>query len=222
MQRIPEPEELMDDPAQALAYARADFTEANSLFVELVERQSDDGLHGLLLDLGCGPADIPILLAHRHAGLQIDAVDGATAMLDLARQNIARDHVAGERIRLKCDYLPCPDLERNGYTHVVSNSLLHHLADPMVMWDTVLHCAAPGASVVVMDLARPHSVVAVEALVESYALSEAEVLRRDFRNSLLAAYTVEEVREQLEAAELGGLDVQMVSDRHLAIIGRVS
>ena len=68
MQRIPEPEELMDDPAQALAYARADFTEANSLFVELVERQSDDGLHGLLLDLGCGPADIPILLAHRHTG----------------------------------------------------------------------------------------------------------------------------------------------------------
>ena len=58
MQRIPEPEELMEDPAQAVAYARADFTEANQLFTELVERQAGTDLNGRLLDLGCGPGHV--------------------------------------------------------------------------------------------------------------------------------------------------------------------
>ena len=222
MQRTPEPDELMNDPDQALAYARADFSEANWQFVRLVEQQAGDGLKGLMLDLGCGPADIPIALAHQHPGLQIDALDGAPSMLELARQNIAADQVAGQRIRLKCDFLPCADLTRAGYAFVVSNSLLHHLADPAVMWQTVAQCAAPGAHVIVMDLARPASETAVDSLVETYALNEPDVLRRDFRNSLFAAYTVDEVEEQLQAAGLENLAVQMVSDRHLAVFGRIA
>ena len=41
------------------------------------------GLQGRMLDLGCGPADIPLMLIRRHPQLAIDAVDGAPAMLDL-------------------------------------------------------------------------------------------------------------------------------------------
>ena len=48
------------------------------------------------------------------------------------------------------------------------------------------------------------------------------MLRRDFRNSLFAAYTVDEVEEQLQAAGLDNLAVQMVSDRHLAVFGRIA
>ena len=71
MQRIPEPEELMNDSTQAKAYAGADFSEANQLFVELLERLAMAGpqalgLQGRMLDLGCGPADIPLMLARRH------------------------------------------------------------------------------------------------------------------------------------------------------------
>lgn len=221
MQRVPEPEELMDDPEQALAYARADFSEANWQFVRLVEQQAGGELKGLMLDLGCGPADIPIALVQQHPGLQVDAVDGAPSMLELARQNIADDQIAGQRIRLRCDFLPSAALPRCGYAFVVSNSLLHHLVDPAVMWQTVVQCAAPGAHVVVMDLARPASETAVDSLVETYALNEPDVLRRDFRNSLFAAYTVDEVEQQLQAAGLDTLAVQMVSDRHLAVTGRI-
>lgn len=219
MQRTPEPDELMDDMEQALAYARADFSEANGLFVDLLEGAAGGELNGRLLDLGCGPADIPLALARRHPALRIDAVDGAPAMLDLARQNIDADTAVGGRIQLMCEYLPCPDLPAHGYQTVASNSLLHHLADPAVMWQTVALCGAPGAAVVVMDLARPTSELAVDALVETYAIDEAEVLRRDFRNSLFAAYTVGEVEAQLQAAGLYTLTVSMVSDRHLAVRG---
>jgi len=221
MHRIPEPDELMDDAEQALAYARADFSEANGLFVRLLEQQAAGGLIGRLLDLGCGPADIPLALTRRHAGLQVDAVDAAPAMLDLARQNIEAAGEPGQRIALLCEYLPCPHLAEHGYDFVASNSLLHHLADPAVMWQTVARCARDGAHVLVMDLARPPSEVAVDALVETYAMDEAEVLRRDFRNSLFAAYTPAEVEAQLHEAGLDGLVVTMVSDRHLAVSGQL-
>ena len=219
MQRIPEPEELMDDAGQALAYAQADFSEANGLFIDLLKRQSPGPLSGRLLDLGCGPADIPLALARQHPALQIDAVDGARSMLDFAQRNIDADGELQDRIQLVCEHLPCANLPEKAYQLVVSNSLLHHLATPEVMWQTVAACAQPGAQILVMDLARPASELAVDALVETYAINEPDVLRKDFRNSLFAAYNVAEVEAQLQTTGLHSLNVSMVSDRHLAVSG---
>lgn len=221
MQRIPEPEDLMNDAAQAQAYAEADFSEPNTLFVELLERLGPRKLAGQLLDLGCGPADIPLQLAARHKDLEIDAVDGAAAMLDRAQRHLdARPDVTG-RVRLLCEYLPCPVLPSKHYRYVVSNSLLHHLEDPRVLWQTVKQSARPGAVVLVMDLARPASTTAVDGLVETYAIDAPEILRRDFRNSLFAAYTIAEVQDQLSEVGLSGLTVNAVSDRHLAVQGQL-
>ena len=221
MQRIPEPEDLMDNAAQAHAYAEADFSEPNTLFVELLEKLGPRKLTGTLLDLGCGPADIPLQLAARHEDLAIDAVDGAAAMLDRAQRRLdVLPDVTG-RVRLLCEYLPCSKLPSKHYRYVVSNSLLHHLQDPHVLWQSILETARPGAIVLVMDLARPASTTAVDALVETYAIDAPEILRRDFRNSLFAAYTIPEVRDQLRQAGLGGLSVNAVSDRHLAVQGQL-
>ena len=221
MQRIPEPEDLMNDAAQAQAYAEADFSEPNTLFVELLEKLGPRKLAGQLLDLGCGPADIPLQLAARHKDLEIDAVDGAAAMLDRAQRRLdARPDVTG-RVRLLCEYLPCPKLPYQHYRYIVSNSLLHHLEDPLVLWQTVKHSARPGAVVLAMDLARPASTTAVDGLVETYAIDAPEILRRDFRNSLFAAYTIAEVQDQLSEVGLGGLTVNAVSDRHLAVQGQL-
>jgi ubiquinone/menaquinone biosynthesis C-methylase UbiE len=221
MQRIPEPSELMDDVAQARAYADADFSEANGLFIDLLEQMAPRQLGGYLLDLGCGPADIPLQLAERHRQLEVDVVDGAAAMLDLARQRLdARPDLAG-RVHLVHDRLPSRRLRHHHYRYVVTNSLLHHLEDPNDLWETIAACAQPGALVLMMDLSRPASTTAVDGLVETYAIDAPEVLRRDFRNSLFAAYTVDEVRQQLARAGLTTLGVEHVSDRHLAVRGQL-
>jgi hypothetical protein len=47
-----------------------------------------------------------------------------------------------------------------------------------------------------------------------------EVLREDFYNSLCAAWTAEEVGDQLIAADLA-LDVERISDRHWLVYGRL-
>ena len=219
MKRIPEPEELMDEADQALAYAEADFSASNELFIQLFEQLHPAEFTGQALDLGCGPADIPIRFARRYPQAGIDALDGAQAMLDLAEKAIEADGLA-QRICLHCQYLPATRLDKT-YDAVLSNSLLHHLNDPQDLWSTILDNAGPGATVLVMDLLRPESPGQVDALVAQYASDAPEVLRRDFEASLYAAYTLEEVQAQLAAASLDGLTVSQVSDRHLAVQGRL-
>lgn len=221
LKRRPEPVELMDERAQALAYANADFSEANNLFVDLFNALLDHPARGRLLDLGCGPADIPLALLQQHSGLEADALDGAEAMLEMARAHLSGKPELAGRIRLLCEQIPCPLLRAGVYSGVISNSLLHHLADPQAMWQTVSHCAAPGSSVLIMDLLRPASEETVDALVRTHAHDAPPVLKRDFRNSLCAAYTVDEVRTQLQQTALTHLRAEQVSDRHLAVSGRM-
>ena len=109
---------------------------------------------------------------------------------------------------------------------VVSNSLLHHLHDPAVLWRAVAELAAPGAFVYIQDLRRPASAEAVEALVADEMAGAPEVLRRDYRASLHAAFTVAEVHAQLERAALeqaclAGLQVAPRQERYLEVWGRL-
>ena len=213
----------MDDPAQALAYAQADFAEPHERFVALLrERLPDLAPAGRALDLGCGPGDPTLRLARALPRWEIDAVDGSAPMLALAREAAARAGLAA-RVRFHEAKLPGapPALAAARFDLVFSNSLLHHLADPAALWQAVRRFAAPGAAVFAMDLLRPPSRAAALALVAQHAASEPDVLRRDFLHSLCAAYRPDEAARQLEAAGLGALAVAAVSDRHWIVWGRL-
>ncbi|WP_127475082.1 class I SAM-dependent methyltransferase [Sulfurivermis fontis] len=217
MERIAEPE-LMDEAAQARAYAEADFSVPHQRFIELF-RARFPGLapQGCVLDLGCGPGDITRRFARAYPSCIVHGIDAAAAMLHHAEAMQAGSGLEG-RIRYIHGYLPGAKLPLPNYDVVISNSLLHHLADPLVLWQSMLRYAAPGAAVFVMDLMRPHSRTAAQAMVEQYAAAEPDVLRHDFFHSLLAAYTPEEVAAQLAAAGLD-LTVTVVSDRHFTVSG---
>jgi len=219
MQRTPEPQELMADRDQALAYASANFSEANNLFARLLSQQQPGEIGGRALDLGCGPADIPFALLRQYPALEMDAIDGSAAMLDIARQRLEDDQQVAQRLNLQCEMLPSASLAPDHYDLILSNSLLHHLGDPNDLWLTLKHCARKNATVLIMDLARPASPMAVDTLVETYAINEPDVLREDFRNSLHAAYTVYEVQQQIRHNGLEDIEVSMVSDRHWAARG---
>lgn len=219
MERVPEPDELMQAEDQAAAYARADFAEANALFCTQLEALAGPRLSGRALDLGCGPADIPIHLARRHPDLALTALDGSAAMLRWAEHAVRAAGVDG-RVRLVQAQLADAAVPAASFDYVLSNSLLHHLRDPGVLWGAVARALRPGGFVLVMDLVRPASTGAAAAIVEHYSGAEPEVLRRDFFASLRAAYRPDEVRAQLAAAGLPWLQVQIVSDRHMSIHGR--
>lgn len=218
MKRTPEPE-LMDAPEQARAYADADFAEPNSLFVQRFIELLDERPGDSLIDLGCGPGDICIRLAEALPGWQIVGLDAGPNMLALAKTAVA-DRQLQERVELIHAHLP-EELPGGRFDAIVSNSLLHHLPDPMALWQSIAELAAAGSLVQVMDLKRPTSTEAARQIVETHAGGAPEVLREDFYNSLLAAYTPSEVLDQIEASGLRGLSLSEPSDRHWLVQGQV-
>jgi ubiquinone/menaquinone biosynthesis C-methylase UbiE len=219
VQRIPEPE-LMDDREQAEAYANADFEDAHRRFVTTFnELFREPALDGYILDLGCGPGDITFRFARAFPGATVHGVDGSEAMLQCGREVLAEDAELQGRVTLIHGLLPGAVLPRPSYDAIISNSLLHHLHDPTVLWKAVSNFSGPGAPVFIMDLKRPGSVEKAQSLVTEYSGDEPEVLRQDFYNSLLAAFTRTEIEEQLEESGLGHLTVREISDRHVVISG---
>lgn len=209
----------MLDGAQARAYAAADFDEPHDRFVALLR---DCFPHlpeaGAALDLGCGTGDISIRFARAFSAWTVDGLDGSTAMLERAREAVRRAGLTA-RVNLVASYLPGGDAPRNGYDLIFSNSLLHHLADPAVLWSSLRRWAPRGTPVFMMDLLRPRSREEARELVDRYAEDEPDILQRDFFNSLLAAYRPSEVRSQLQEAGLCQLRIRTTSDRHFIVWG---
>ena len=114
--------------------------------------------------------------------------------------------------------LPLPDGE---FDVVLSKDFLHHLPDPVALWYEIRRLARPGAFVCVMDLCRPDTTSVAHQIVESVAADDPEVLKTDFYNSLLAAFTPDEILKQLQTADLD-LNVTLWGDRHLLIQGFVA
>jgi len=218
MNRVPEPE-IMNGREQAWAYAMADFKAPNQMFVNFFGRNfSGLQVTGSVLDLGCGPADIPIRFALQYPQCRVCGVDGAEAMLEYGRQSI-NDRGLGDRITLIEGILPNITLPLDNYDALLSNSLLHHLDDPKVMWRTIKECGKKDAAVLIMDLFRPVGQEEARKIVEKYSANEPAILKEDFYHSLLAAYSLDEVKKQLETAELAHLNIEQTSDRHFIVSG---
>ena len=211
--------ELMDDPEQAAAYAAADFSEENQGFVQRFEEYFPGFSSGRVLDAGCGPADIAIRFAGRYPSCHVMAVDASMPMIKLAEQAVAAAGL-NERITVQCErYEVVPGA--NVFDAVLSNSLLHHLANPLQFWHKLRQLVKPGAPVLVMDLLRPGSLEEAQAIVDRYAAGAPAVLRRDFLNSLMAAFTEDEITTQLARLNLTRLLIDVIDDRHWVVGGTI-
>jgi ubiquinone/menaquinone biosynthesis C-methylase UbiE len=218
MERIPEPE-LMEDEAQSVAYAKADFSASNQLFVDSLIRDFPAHLQ-TAVDIGCGPGDVVVRLARAVPDIHVTAIDGSAPMLSLAREAVMAAGLAS-RITVVQGLLSDLSLPDHAYDAVLSKDLLHHLPDPSVLWKEASRLGRPGAAVYVMDLIRPDAPEDARQIVDTVAAREDPILREDFYNSLCASFTIDEVREQLAAARLD-LRVARVGDRHMLVSGLTS
>jgi 2-polyprenyl-3-methyl-5-hydroxy-6-metoxy-1,4-benzoquinol methylase len=218
MDRTLEPE-LMDDPAQVDAYAAADFSAENQGFVNRFREYFPEFSQGRVLDLGCGPGDIPIRFAKLYPACQVIGVDASLPMIRLGERAVRQAGIA-DRVTLRCERYEEVAGARI-VDAVISNSLLHHLPNPLQFWQKVRQLVRPGAPVLVMDLLRPESPEAAHAIVDRYAAGAPDILRRDFYNSLLAAFTEDEVTTQLARMNLTRLLIDILDDRHWLVGGIV-
>ncbi len=225
MKRIPEPE-LMDSPEQTRAYAAADFSEPNQIFCQAVGAAlaNHPNAHGgRLLDLGCGSGGLLVDLALSLPAWEMVGIDAGPNMLKLADHAVIENELQHQVTLLEA-HLPS-DLDllqtKGPFDAIVSNSLVHHLNDPMTIWESIAALAQGDTVVVVMDLIRPSNLDEANALVEAHTQGALPALREDFYNSLLAAWRPDEIESQLASMGWGHWSITCPSNRHWLVSGRL-
>ncbi|MBH0180974.1 MAG: class I SAM-dependent methyltransferase [Nitrospira sp.] len=160
---------------------------------------------------------IPIRFVTLYPACQVVGIDASAPMIRLGEQAVTQAGLA-DRITLRCERIDAVAGARIADA-ALSNSLLHHLPNPLQFWNKLRLLVKPGSPVLVMDLLRPDSPEEAQAIVDQYAAGEPDVLRRDFYNSLLAAFTEDEVTTQLARMNLTRLLIDIPDDRHWVVGG---
>jgi len=215
VRRILEPE-VMDSAEEAEEYDRIDHSTVNERFVAdflaaIQGRARND--RRLVVDVGTGTARVPMVLCETWRDCVVSAVDMAAEMLRVGVTNVGRARLESRVLCVQADArrLPLADAVA---PFVVSNSLIHHIPDPLPVLREMCRVAAAGATVFVRDLFRPETDADVERLVTTYAAYETPAQRALFAASLRAALTLDEVRVMVERLPLTDVFLARSSDRH--------
>jgi ubiquinone/menaquinone biosynthesis C-methylase UbiE len=213
MNRILEPE-VMDTWLEATAYDAMYFESVNTAFAT---DAIDLDPHAIkILDVGTGTARIPILMCQQRPQYLITGIDLAQSMLIIGQRNV---EAAGlnQRIRLErvdSKRMPYPDLE---FDMIVSNSLVHHIPDPLSFFQEVKRLVRPGGAILIRDLIRPENDTIVNELVAKIGEEYDAHQQQLFRDSLKAALTLVEVQELIDRVGLEQVKLSQSSDLHWTI-----
>ena len=213
MNRIVE-QEVMDTAEAAEAYDAMAHGEVDNAFVERVLALGAKDGH--FLDVGTGPAQIPILLAQRCPDIRITAIDLSEEMLNIAKRHIAAAELAA-RITLEhvdAKALPYPD---NTFDGLISNSIVHHIHDSLRALQEMSRVVKPEGLVLIRDLVRPKTPEEAQAFVDKYAAEDTPYQQKLYYDSFLAAFTIAEVNEMLEEMDLPRAVVVQSTDRHWSV-----
>jgi ubiquinone/menaquinone biosynthesis C-methylase UbiE len=211
--------EVMDTVSEAVDYDQMDHSGVNRLFVDdlLAKLQLKSTASPIqILDAGTGTAQIPLELMGRGIDAAVTATDLAEQMLIVAQQNVIAAGFAKSIYLVLADCKQLPDA--NGtYDVVMSNSIVHHIPEPLQVLAELWRILKPGGLLFVRDLMRPDDQTTLDELVQTYAGTSTGHQQQMFRDSLHAALTVDEVRDLLKHVGIPVTSVQATSDRHWTI-----
>lgn len=217
MERVLE-EEVMDNVYEAESYDSMDHSGPNTAFAE---RFVELGAGGRVLDIGCGPGHVPLMLAAMLPEATILGVDLSHEMLKIAEEHRAASSHA-ERVEFCLGDAKGLDFEDGSFDAVCSNTILHHIPDPVPFLREALRVLKPGGALLVRDLMRPADAATADALVVEHASGEPDKCQRLFRDSLGAALTKAEAEAAIAeagwaAAEGVAPEVVVDTDRHMSL-----
>lgn len=208
MDRIQEPV-VMNNKLHCEAFANADRKYVENIF--LSEMKNHIPVTGKILDLGSGTGDFDIaLLSDNKLVDKIIAVDASIHMCDIANSKVKTD-----KIEIVPKYFS--DLKDIDSDVTISSLTLHHQTDPSEFWNTIKKNTKPNGYIFVMDLVRPPNTETIPKVVTYLSSNESELFKIDFANSLAAAFTVDEIKEQLEKANLN-LNVNVIGKSDIIMI----
>jgi len=167
-------------------------------------RKSDARGKPLVLDVGTGPANIPIRFLRKNREARMVALDLSPNMLKKAKSNISAAGLEG-RVLLVCadaQRLPFGD---GTFDLVVSHFTMHHLSRPLAMLGEIVRVTREGCRFLVRDLLRPRPFL-LEFYVRVFGCRYDRMMRKMYRESLKAGFTFREMREL--AGKVNGASVR--------------
>jgi ubiquinone/menaquinone biosynthesis C-methylase UbiE len=213
MERILEPE-VMDTWEEAIDYDSMDFTEVNTVFAQSAINLGPK--IGKILDAGTGSARIPIIIAQLSPQWHLTCIDLSVNMLKVGAINVEN---AGVKSQVKLELVDAKEMpyQNQEFDMVISNSIIHHLPDPLPFLREVKRVLKPHGGLFLRDLLRPQDRETTDNLVEMYAGDCNEPQKRLFRDSLHAAFSLEEITQMLAEAGLTDVKIYQSSDRHWSV-----
>jgi ubiquinone/menaquinone biosynthesis C-methylase UbiE len=170
-----------------------------------------------VLDVGTGTGAIAVKMSLKRPDLSVTGIDLSDGMLEAAREAI-RQASLQRRVRVRRANARRIPFRRGCFDLVISNSLLHHLPDPVPAFDEMARVLAPGGRVFIRDLRRPGPSL-ISAHIRRHGRHYKGKMRRLFADSVHAAFKVAEIRELLEASRLKGCKVRPQFSTYLVIDG---
>ncbi len=203
--------EVMDSPGEAHDYDAMDHATVNRVFVE--DLLAFWPGPGTVLDVGTGTAQIPIELCRQAERIHVTGIDLAKHMLAVGEQNVAR---AGHQERIHLQHVDAKGIPwpAESFDAVISNSIVHHIPQPVVVLAEMVRVLRPVGVIFVRDLLRPDSDAAVSRLVQLHAAGANQHQQKMFDDSLRAALTLDEVRALVSGLGYDPTHVKQTSDRH--------
>jgi len=210
LSRVLEPE-VMDTWEDAVEYDSMDFTEVNLAFAQLAVELGPQA--GLVLDVGTGTSRIPIFIAQIRPQWRIKAIDLSENMLKIGARNVEN---AGLQQQIQLEWVDGKQMRYpdSMFEMVISNSIVHHLPDPLPFFREVKRLLKPGGGILLRDLIRPPDVATMDALVASIAGEYNQYQTKLFRDSLHAALTLDEIKQMVLETGLHQVRVYQSSDIH--------
>jgi SAM-dependent methyltransferase len=229
--RTPEPEVMgeadeVDAYASAAAQSHLDAID-NTLVEHVLSLGSRNGprggsdaapLSGWLLDVGTGPGGIPLKILRRCPHLQAVGVDRSLNMVRAAREAAAEQGVADRAFFLVADARQLCFADGR-FDFVLSNSVLHHLHDPVGVLNEMARLAKPSGVVLLRDLRRP-SRFAFPLHVRWFGRYYSGLMKQLYIDSVKAAYTAEELRGLLRRSALANAQMFLHHRTHLGFLCR--
>ena len=221
--RTPEPEQ-MDASEEVESYSSAaaekhldaiDDTFVEHLLRLVPQHNPSAGRTALALDVGTGPAQIPIKILHRIPNLCFAALDRFPNMLACARQNAEQAGVSDRLTLIRSDGQALP-FAAGKFAVVICNSVLHHAREPVKLLQEIFRVASPAGAVLIRDLRRPSRPL-LNWHLWRHGHRYSGPMRRLFNASVRAAYTTGELDEMLSQAGAKGASVFRYRGAHLGI-----
>lgn len=166
------------------------------LFINELKRYNPQGA---LVDAGCGPGYLILLIAKQFPDLQIIGIDIAESMVKAASHNMAARGLDTRVVCRQGDIHKLP-FKAKSLDFVVSTLALHHWEHPTLAFREIHRVLKPGGQCLIFDFRRDAKGVVLwflRFITQRIAPKPLRLVNEPF-GSLLSAYTPEEVHAFLQ------------------------